>query len=120
MTTISLFRVNRHEGRVLSLLWRFEELTANDMVHLFDDARMTREFVTTNLDKLHSKKLVTYRRIHGTHYYRASIDRHTFVSLLQQQLSDFLGVDGANMVSSILGDNTSVGNQTRNVTANSN
>lgn len=104
MLTLQLFRFGCQEGRILSLLWRHEELTASDMVHLFDDARMTRDLVTTNLDKLHLKKLVMYRRIHGGYYYRAAIDRHVFVSLLQQQLSDFLGADGANLLNTMLKD----------------
>lgn len=94
----ALLRFGALEGRVLHALWTFEEVTLADLHHLLADPAISATGLRATLEKLHLKHLIRLRKVHRTCYYRASVDRHTFIALLHLQLARFLGEDGMSLL----------------------
>ena len=91
---LSLLRFGPLEGRVLQMLWSFDEITLADLHHLLADLTISESVLRSTLDKLHMKQLIRFRKVHRTCFYRAAVDQATFIRLLHAQLSGFLGEAG--------------------------
>jgi len=91
---LALLRFGPLEGRVLAALWSFEEVTLADLQHLLAEPALSTASLRAVLDRMHLKRLIHLRKVHRTRYYRAALDRATFLRLLHAQLAGFLGADG--------------------------
>lgn len=91
---LALLRFGPLEGRILRALWSFEEVTLADLQHLLAEPTLSTASLRAVLDRMHLKRLIHLRKVHRLRYYRASLERRTFLRLLRTQLSGFLGEDG--------------------------
>jgi predicted transcriptional regulator len=90
----ALLRFGTLEGRILHALWAFDELTQADLQLMLAEFGVHAAVLRAALEKMNFKRLVRVRTVHRIRYYRATVDRSTFIALLRGQLLDFLGDDG--------------------------